>query len=160
MRYIPIVLNDLLDDAVQQTKPDAFEVEKHVTLHLPQSECILVCDELWLSECMIVLLENAIEHADKKKDIVVSLSEQDGYYHIDVISTGMIPELDTGRNIFERFYTSNIGHFGIGLHMAQEIAAAHHGSLSAMNHPQDNTVSFNLVLPILQDERAYSVTGL
>lgn len=152
-----------MDDAVVQLRQQASFHHIHVGWELPDGDFLLHCDETWLAECIITLLENAIEHSPEYGTVRLFLYHEQGRYRLQVQSSGAMLSPEKLHQIFERYYSGSPGHFGIGLHMARTIAENHHGHIVAYNTEAgegNQGVCFDLVLPILDRAETYDVMKL
>jgi len=87
-----------------------------------------------------ILLDNARKYGPRQGEITITGRKQNGQYLIQVQDQGPgIDEADLP-HIFERLYrsdkarTSSTGGYGLGLALANEIAKANQGSISASNN--------------------------
>lgn len=161
--YKLAALDSIVEDAVRQLQQQATFHHITVCWKLQDGDFSLPCDETWLSECIITLLENAIEHSPEHGTVRISLYHEKGRYRLQILSSGILLDLADLPQIFERYYSGSPGHFGIGLHMARTIAENHHGHIVAYNAEGDEGeqgVCFDLVLPILDRAETYDVTKL
>ena len=117
---------------------------------------ILSADPFWLSQALENVMKNAVEHTAPGSTVIVSYSCEMRDIRIQIMDEGSgIPpeELVT---LFERFCrgeTSKAG-YGIGLSMAKDIIAAHHGTISARNR-EGRGALFEIVLPVLEGAKTY-----
>lgn len=158
LSYRPAVLNDIVADAIAQLAEQTQAACRRILFTADAEECLLPCDEFWMTECVSALLENALTHSRPGEDILVRLTEQSGRCVLCVVSPGPLPAAVEPDKLFTRYQSTSAGHFGIGLPMARQIAQLHHGSLTLEQNAA--SVSFVLTLPILTDERAYAVMKL
>jgi len=155
LSYRPAVLNDMVTGAISQLAEQTRAARRRILFTADTEECLLPCDEFWMTECISALLENALTHSSPGEDIRVRLTEQSGRCVLRVASPGTLPSAVEPGKLFTRYQSTSTGHFGIGLPMARQVARLHHGTLTL---EQDTAnVSFVLTLPILTDERAYAV---
>lgn len=147
----------LMQEAMGIVQPLAIQKNKELCLETELTSIYIKCDGTWLKESFITLLENAIEHGED--DPFITIRKQAQYVLIHVITTGMIPEEEI-QHVFDRFYTTNHEHYGIGLHMAKMIVENHHGSLKTYNIPSDNKNVFEIKLPILFGSHTYDESEL
>ncbi|HBB72121.1 MAG TPA: sensor histidine kinase [Ruminococcus sp.] len=113
---------------------------KGITMHTEvKGEPELNCDVKYLTEAVINILKNSMEHTPEGGEITVELEENPIYTGIMITDTGTgIPEEDIDQ-IFSRFYRSPHSHssgFGIGLAFARRIIAMHNGVIKAGNSSQ------------------------
>lgn len=132
---------------------EAFEPlckSKHLSLYLTLPEETLprcLCDASRIAQVLSILLHNALSYTPENGQITLSLiwHKENGCYEISVADTGIgISDADK-KHIFERFYRaeksrSEKGHFGLGLSIAYEIVAAHHGKISVSDNPDGGSV--------------------
>jgi signal transduction histidine kinase len=155
-RYEAHSLVQILESAVALVEPLAAWKQSPIQFETDVREATIVYDEVWLSECVITLLENAVEHTKSKEPVVLELQEMGGSWRITAFSGGTVLSEDQMSRLFDRFYTQRSDHFGIGLHMAMTIAQMHHGFLRAEN--AENGVRFILELPKLNGAEAYDLS--
>lgn len=113
-----------------------------------------------LAELFIILLDNAVKYSHDGGTVSVSDTVSDGSVTISVRDTGIgIDEKDLP-HIFDRFYRSDTarskpltGGYGLGLSIAKNIVAAHHGSIGVESRIQNGTV-FSVRLPAVQRQTA------
>lgn len=108
-------------------------------------------NETAIREVIAILLDNAVKYGEEDAPITVCLQ---GGSHPTLTVENLAPNLTPGScdQLFERFYRRDAsrtqgekGGFGIGLSMAQSIAAAHRGTLSASS-PDGKRIRFTLKL--------------
>lgn len=128
---------------------EAFEPlcrQKNLTLSLTLPETPLPrcnCDPDRIAQVLAILLHNAISYTPEGGRVSLSLhlnQERKTLFEITVSDTGIGIRDDDKKQIFNRFYRADKsrsakGHFGLGLSIASEIIAAHHGKISV----RDNT---------------------
>lgn len=85
--------------------------------------------EIWLN-----LLDNAAKFSDPGGAVAVSLREEDGAALVGIADSGCGMDEETSRHIFEQFYQGDTSRKtqgnGLGLAMAQKIAALHGGVIT------------------------------
>lgn len=139
---------------------EAFEPlckQKNISLSLclpdaPLARC--VCDPNRIAQVLSILLHNAVSYTPEGGQIILALSyhkERRMSFEISVTDTGTGISDEEKKHIFDRFYRaeksrSTKGHFGLGLAIAYEIVAAHHGKISVHDNPAGGSV-FVVVLP-------------
>ena len=96
------------------------------------SEALL--KEIWLN-----LLDNAAKFSPDGGTISVTLWSEKGQVVVSVTDQGCGMDDETRRHIFEQFYQGDTSHKtqgnGLGLAMAQKIAALHGGKITVDSHP-------------------------
>ena len=122
-------------------KPLQFEAElAPCTYH--GSETLV--KEIWLN-----LLDNAAKFSPKSGIISVTLHSEQGSPVVAVTDQGCGMDAETCRHIFEQFYQGDTSHRtqgnGLGLAMAQKIAALHGGAVTVDSRPGSGSC-FTVVL--------------
>ncbi|GLV59263.1 hypothetical protein KDH_60900 [Dictyobacter sp. S3.2.2.5] len=167
------LINDLLDvtkirASMMDYKDTLFEVDpfvrdlvillqhnsSHHTLRFSgESHATLCADKDRLAQVIINLVMNAIKYSPRGRPIDITVTAEDDRVLIRVRDYGKgIPELYLQR-IFERFYrvpdtdNDNRSGLGIGLYVAREIVARHHGEIQVESQPGEGS-TFTVALPI------------
>lgn len=96
-------------------------------------------DVKYLTEALINILKNCMEHTPEGGSITVELEENNIYTGILITDTGSgIPEGEQDK-IFDRFYrssqSSSVG-YGIGLAFSRRVFALHNAVIQARNSPE------------------------
>lgn len=149
-------LTQIVEYAAKMVQPLSDWKKTSIQTLIEIQDDVIVCDEVWLSECIITILENAVEHTRVNCPIILHLQEEVSLHRISILSRGEILGAEQMSQLFDRFYTQNSNHFGIGLHMAMTIAQMHHGILWAEN--TRNGVQFILELPKLNGAKIYDTS--
>ncbi|MDE2221933.1 MAG: HAMP domain-containing protein [Candidatus Omnitrophica bacterium] len=143
-------LNLLVKDAVEVVQ--VLASQKGITLQYNGAHTVeAVVDKNQVRRMVLNILDNAIKYTPAGGKISVDLRRQGDTVDIDIADTGIgIPQRDLP-HIFDRFYRvdksrSSTG-FGLGLSIAQSIAAAHGGRLTARANIPQGTV-FTISLPV------------
>ena len=152
IQIIPSELDTLLINSYETFEPIAKEKSISLSLKLPENSLPLCyCDPDRISQVISILLHNAVSYTNEHGKIHIFLSYEKNYFHISVMDNGVgIPDEDKHK-IFDRFYRaeksrSTKGHFGLGLSIAYEIVAAHHGNISVKDAPEGGSL-FTVNLP-------------
>lgn len=109
----------------------------------------LRADSGQLAQAVVNLVINAIQAVDRhgRVDLAARVDDAPGWICIEVRDTGPGIAADKGATIFEPFFTTKAEGSGLGLWIAQQIALAHGGTVSATNLPAGGA-SFTLRLPL------------
>lgn len=130
---VPLDLGAVAREVVADTAPLALGAGYSLVFDASPDPCIVQGDRGALQRALTNLIQNAVEYGGRRGQIAVTL-HADG--SLDVIDEGDgIPEAERER-IFEAFHRLAPGHrgAGLGLHLVQEIARAHGGSVAALAH--------------------------
>lgn len=133
----PVEPETLLIETVEMFLPIAAKKQQQISLDLPKD--ILPTfngDYERLQQALSVLIDNAIFYTGEncKIDISAQLINQNKTMQICVCDNGGGVTKEQAAHLFERFYRADKsrndkGHFGLGLSIAQELIALHHGKL-------------------------------
>ena len=148
----PIELDTVLIDFVDSMTPVAEKKGIFLVICLPEETIPAVsADEDRVKQILSILVDNALRYAPEKSTVHVSLDNQAKGCVLSVIDHGPgIPDSEK-RKVFDRFYRgsqsrSDPNHFGLGLAVAQELAAIHGGNLSLSDTPGGGA-TFKIMLP-------------
>ncbi|GHO83158.1 PAS domain-containing sensor histidine kinase [Dictyobacter formicarum] len=167
------LINDLLDvtkisASMMDYKDTLFEVDafihnivtllqhispRHTLRITGQSYATLCADKDRLAQVMINLIMNAIKYSPDAQYIDIEVASENGCVLIHVRDYGKGIPLPYQQKIFDRFYrvpdmdTESSSGLGIGLYVAREIIARHHGELWVESQPGEGS-TFSISLPI------------
>ncbi len=122
---------------------------KHVSIVDTTPHTALLAHSDSLLEMLVILLENAITYGPARAKVFVqgTADKKYGYVSIRDEGAGIAPE--DVPHLFDRFYrgkSATDGH-GLGLSIAQTLAARQHGELTAENAPHSGAL-FTIILPL------------
>ena len=145
-----ISLSDIAADCALAFEPVAFEAGKPLDYTLAENITVLGDGEK-LRQLISVLLDNAIKYGADGGTVTLSLEKTDRQAKLTVSNPGdPIPPEQLG-HLFERFYRADDSRgeksgFGLGLSIAQTIAAEHKGTLKAES--DDISTRFLYTMPL------------
>lgn len=144
-----------LVDLVQETVSAFSTVETRIQVQTPQ-EVVLFADPDRLRQVLENLLANAIKHAPKKTPVIVKVDSEtrsdDWWVTLTVSNEGSEIPPDLLPHLFHPYVTgSNSTGLGLGLYLANSIAAAHEGTLTVSSPPGEG-VHFTLSLPMAKNQ--------
>jgi len=154
----------LLQQACAHALPIAVERGLRFSTKIPEETLWAAADEQTLRRLFWILLDNAMKYTSAPGEITVSLRAADAALLIEVRDTGVgIPAKDLPF-VFNRFYRADPSRSqtegsGLGLSIAQWIAALHSGALSITSELHHGT-TVQLKLPILADQEIHSLLSL
>ena len=144
-----IQLDEIVESAVGSAKKNAKQKNIIVTSSLLKTKVHGDADNI--AELMKILLDNAIKYAPEKSSIHVSMHKSTRHIVVSVDDQGPGIHTKDLPFIFERFYRgdssrnkSTHGGYGLGLSIAQQIVASHHGSIYAENTAKGARFTFKL----------------
>ena len=148
----PCEMDTLLLDTFEKYEEIAQKKHRELRIDLPEEELpVCECDGEKISQILGILIENGISYVPEGGWICLSvLRSGDGIKLIVKDNGPGIPD-EEKEKIFQRFYRTDTSrndksHFGLGLCIAREIAALHHGSIQVTDAPGGGTV-FEVWLP-------------
>lgn len=99
-------------------------------------------DEQWLTEALLNLVKNAIEHSNAGGEVLVTAEENDVYSLITVRDYGEGISPEEQKHLFERFYrghSTGKDSVGIGLALAKEIISRQEGYITVDSDKESGT---------------------
>ncbi|MBE0685373.1 MAG: HAMP domain-containing protein [Anaerolineaceae bacterium] len=150
----PVELNSLLREMVERQQNAARERNIIMTAHYDENEIFVMGDPQRLSQVMVNLLSNAIQHTLPDHEITTKIEVENQVARVTVTNYGTwIPKEDLER-IFDRFYrlersrNRDQGGSGLGLSIARSLINSHGGKIWAESE-QGKSTTFNFTLPLL-----------
>jgi two-component system OmpR family sensor kinase len=128
--------------------------ERRIDVDAPE-RAIVEGDRDQLHQVLANLMSNALSHTPAGSTIEVSVQQDDGSVLLGVRDHGGGLPGGAGHHVFERFWRARAGRergragAGLGLAIAREIVAAHHGRIDAAN-AQGGGAVFTVRLPVTQ----------
>lgn len=151
-------------DTLLLTQYELFErlaAEKQISLGISLAEQAplprIEGDEQRLCQVLSILIDNALSYTPSGGRVELGAKAAGGFVALSVKDNGPgIPDSEKAR-VFERFYRadgsrSEKEHHGLGLSIAQEIIALHHGRLQVRDAPGGGCI-FTAELPTLRPEQ-------
>lgn len=135
------------------TVGDILPVAEHrrITLDLHTQPVIVAGDDTRLRQLLLILLDNAMRYAGDGGRIEIAVTRRGDRAELSVSDSGPGIPPDDLPHVFDRFYRSSRSRpsegSGLGLSIAQQIAHAHGGTISASNGPTGGAV-FRVILPL------------
>lgn len=130
-----IAISELIESAIE---PLSIAIElKNISVHTKiDGTPEITADRQYVTEALVNILKNCMEHTPEGGEITVSAYENSIYTEVKIADTGNgIPQKDLP-HIFERFYRGtefSKNGYGIGLAFARKIIASQNGSLRVKN---------------------------
>ncbi|QED49321.1 sensor histidine kinase [Cytobacillus dafuensis] len=129
-----------------------FAVQKGVEVKVTtDEECFMKHDTDWLTEALLNVIKNAIEHTPSSGMVSVMLEKSETLYRIQIRDEGEGIEADEIHNIFKRFYkgkkNKKSGSVGIGLSLSKAIVEGHNGMIQVESSMGEGT-TFSFLFPI------------
>lgn len=102
-------------------------------------------DEQWLTEALVNLVKNALEHSEPETEVLLAAQENDVYTLVTVRDQGEGISEEEQRHLFERFYrgrSAGADNVGIGLALSREIIVRQGGYITVESERGKGTVFF------------------
>ena len=145
-----VSLSDIAADCALAFEPVAFEAGKPLDYHLAEDVTVLG-DRDKLRQLVSVLLDNAIKYGQDGGTITMTLQKTDRHARLIVTNPGEPIPPEQLKRLFERFYRADASRgeksgFGLGLPIANTIAAEHKGTLKAESDAASTRFIFTMPL--------------
>jgi len=131
-------LQDLVGASLQHLH--AYLLDHVLVTHIPFDLPLIEVDAVLIERVISNLLENAVKYSPKGARIEIGVKEHAEAIEIYVQDQGLGFDNSKLTEVFSLFMRgekeSNTPGFGVGLAISQVIVKAHHGAISAENHPQ------------------------
>lgn len=155
----PTELEPLLGQLVLAMQPQAVEANVQLAARFGAGSTLVLADGDMLKQAFANLMDNAIKHTPSGGSVTVSLQQGSSSVSVIVADTGRgIPLADLQR-VMERFYQVDKARsqgkersLGLGLAIAHEIIAAHHGQVRIESSVGVGT-SVYVTLPAATEQR-------
>jgi PAS domain S-box-containing protein len=159
LRKEHITLSNIVEGAVETSRPLLDEREHTLAVDLPESEIWLHADPVRMTQVISNLLNNAARYTERGGHITLTAERKDDQAIIRVCDDGigipqdMLPrifdiftQLDTGRG-------RDHGGLGMGLTIVRRLVAMHGGSVTAASEGHGRGSEFTVRLPVSGEQR-------
>lgn len=140
----PLQLQTLAEDICGRLELNAELRQVKLCMEIP-GQITVKGDEQWLTEALLNVVKNAIEHSDTGGRVVLAAKDNDVYTQLSVQNWGEVIPEEEQKHLFERFYrgsTAGKDSIGIGLALAKEILVRHNGYISVESEPEQGTIFY------------------
>ena len=157
---LPVNLNEIVREVLRLLNSDLLGRTTTVETELEPNLPVVVADPLHLQQVFLNLLMNSLEAmhsipAEKRRVVVCTKLEPDGFVSVSVRDYGCGLPKDNLDKVFAHFYSTKPNGMGMGLTIVRSIVEAHGGKLSAEN-TQDGA-RFWFRLPLAPESEAQEV---
>lgn len=140
----PLYIKALAEKVCQKLELLAEWRRVELRLHIPD-EIQIMGDEHWLTEALLNLVKNAVEHSGPGMEVLVAAQENDVYTLVTVRDQGEGISDEEQKHLFERFYrgrTAGADSVGIGLALSREIIVRQDGYITVESEKGKGTAFF------------------
>ena len=138
----PLSLSELIREA--SSRAAGVALQKGVAVEVKDfAECTVSGEKGLLGKVLDNLISNAVRHAESR--VILSVNPEGDAVRVSVADDGAGIAPEDFPHLFKRGYKGKNGHFGLGLTIARQAAAACGAELSASNDPAGGAV-FTLTL--------------
>lgn len=154
--FAPVDLSRLVSDALLPFEPVFFEKGLTLTSDIVPEVTVLGSGQ-HLRQVVDILLDNAQKYSDVPGEVTAVLTRQGSRCRLSVSNPGPVLSKEELRSIFERFYRVDSAHtqrgsYGLGLSIARNIVAHHHGRIWAES--KEGRVTFTVELLVRASARS------
>jgi len=152
MPLAPVDLNRVISETVQTSAALAANREIRLKMEVPSESNFVPANEPGLKRLLLILIDNALKFTPAEGTVIVSAARDKTGVTVSVKDSGPGIPTEVIPHIFERFYRADPSHnrnegAGLGLSIAQIIAAAHESSIQVERIPDSGSrFSFTLKL--------------
>jgi len=150
----PVELNSLVREMVERQQNTARERNIKLSASYLDKEIFVMGDPLRLSQVMVNLLSNAIQHTPPEHEIKTEINTVHQTAVVAVTNYGTWIKQEDLERIFDRFYrldssrNRDQGGSGLGLSIARSLISAHGGKIWAESVNGEST-TFRFTIPLL-----------
>jgi len=125
----------------------------------------VLADRALVKQALRILVDNAVKYTDQSGEITVSIAKEDGSARVSVADNGIGISPDILPYVFDRFVRADesraraTGGAGLGLSIAQWIAARHNGHMEVLSREGIGT-RITIVLPAAIEDQPEDVTAV
>jgi signal transduction histidine kinase len=134
----PINLQQVFEDIIRSAGAIAEKKNIKIIVTKDSPSSMIIGDYDRLRQMFMVILDNAIKFSDENKAVHINLSKSDKI-KVSIKDEGVGIEPSDIKNIFEKFYKSNLRQnasgTGLGLAIAKQIALKHDGTIEVNSTP-------------------------
>ena len=152
LRRIEFPISDVTEEVVQSFQGPARAQKKELRMDI-QPLLSFNGEEKAIRQLVSILRDNAVKYSPEGGTISVRLAKEGRALKLTVSNTTAQPvERDKLDHLFDRFYrmdqsrSASTGGYGLGLSIAQSIAAIHKGKIRA-DSPEENLLTVQVTLP-------------
>ena len=152
---VAVRIGDVVKMALEASQVAAQPASHHIDLQIADENMTVRADPLRLRQVLENLINNAVKYSDPGSSVTISTRRESRMALIEVRDEGLGIPGDQIDSVFDLFAQAgqagterSRGGLGIGLHLAQQIITAHHGSIHAASEGLGRGSTFTILLPL------------
>jgi PAS domain S-box-containing protein len=156
----PLVIQDAIHSAIEQSKP-LIESRNHaLTVHLAPEDATVLGDRTRLIQVLTNLLNNAAKYTPLGGHITLAMEVKAPCVCISIADNGIGMDANFLPHVFDLFSQAertpdrSQGGLGLGLALVRSIMTLHGGNVTANSEGQGKGSTFTLSLPLAHSDRA------
>ena len=150
----PLDIRAIVDEAVEQVRPQLTARRQRLTLDLPHQPLVVVGDRARLVQVLSNLLGNAVKYSHDEGAIELGAQVVDGRLELAVSDEGIGMERELLERAFDLFAQAkrsadrSQGGLGLGLALVRNLVELHGGSVACASAGLGQGSTFTLTLPL------------
>ena len=145
-------LNVVLHDMIARFEIQLNGTPVKIETHIPEKPCQADADPDLLKRAIGNVLKNAVDANGNQGTIMVTATQRDSRWVVEVEDQGPGVAPESMEVIFEPFYTTRAKGTGLGLAFAAQVVTAHKGRIMVENKPNNSGARFIMELPLDRDD--------
>jgi PAS domain S-box-containing protein len=153
VHHEPIELADVVQAAVESTRPILEQCDQRLVIEMPSKRLYLDGDLVRLAQVFSNLLSNAAKFTEGPGTVRLTAEAAGSEIRVSVTDTGIGMSEEELAHIFDKFYQGSrrpeqsYGGLGIGLSLVQQLVKLHGGTIEARSAGVDRGSEFVVRLP-------------
>jgi PAS domain S-box-containing protein len=154
LRRAPVMLDEVVNDAVEISMPLVSAGGHHLTLHLPETAVALWVDRHRIAQVLSNLLNNAAKYTPKGGRIAVEASIDADEVAVTIVDSGIGIGADVLPRVFDMYVQAHDGQamaqggLGVGLNLVKRLVELHGGRVGAASAGAGLGSRFTVRLPL------------
>lgn len=154
---VPLVLTEVITDAIEQVKPLMDAKSHHLTVHMPAEPVRVMGDQTRLVQVITNILNNAGKYTPDGGEIQLDTTVRDGQVILSIRDNGAGIPVELLPHIFDLFTQAertpdrSQGGLGLGLALVKSLAELHGGKVMAFSEGPGKGSKFIVCLPLMED---------
>ncbi|MET0982803.1 MAG: ATP-binding protein, partial [Telluria sp.] len=146
----------IVDEALEQVRPQLAGRRQRLALHLPASPLAVVGDRARLVQVLSNILGNAVKYSPEERAIAVHAAAEDGMLVLSVTDEGIGMERELTERAFDLFTQAkrssdrSQGGLGLGLALVRNLVELHGGTVGCSSPGPGQGSTFTVRLPLAE----------